>query len=294
VRVFITGGTGYVGQRIALQCQTAGHDVVVLSRPNTTRPISMSGIEVVHGDIFDKDSLQRAMSGADAVIHLVGIIRAIPSRGITMDSIHHMGTAAVVETAKNKGVQRFVHMSALGARADAVSSYHISKWRGEERVRASGLPYTIFRPSVIFGRGGAGPEFVGQLANLVKSAPLIPVLGDGQYFLQPVSIETIAHAFCAALTNDVSVDKTYEVGGPNVLSYLDILKKIAASLHKPFRPIHIPMGLMKRMIPILQRIPSFPLTKDQLTMLQEGNVCHDTVTVYQDFDLPPIQFEVTL
>ena len=113
------------------------------------------------------------------------------------------------------GVRRFLHMSALGARPSAVSNYHRSKWAAEEAVaKKSGLDATIFRPSVVFGRGRHGPNFVDQLADLVRSAPLIPILGDGHFLLQPVSVRTVAAAFAKALQTSTTVGMAYELGGP--------------------------------------------------------------------------------
>lgn len=292
MRVFVTGGTGYVGQAVVKACLHAGCDVSVLTRLNTKRPLTIPGLDFVEGDLFDDVALLQGMTSADAVIHLVGIIREKPSHGITMDRIHRMGTLRVIDAAKTVGVSRFVHMSALGAREQAVSDYHKSKWRAENIVRESGIPFTIFRPSVIFGKGGPGPNFISQLADLVRTAPFVPVIGDGSTKLQPVSIETVAQVFCQSLNMRASLGKTYEVGGPEVISYLEILERIAAKLNKPLRPIYIPMGLMRSVIPVLQHLPKFPLTEDQLTMLREGNVCSIASELYADFNVAPIPFEV--
>ncbi|SFU48190.1 NADH dehydrogenase [Alicyclobacillus macrosporangiidus] len=270
----------------------AGHEVVILQRPGSTRPLRRTGVEIVTGEVTDEAALAVGMWGCDAVVHLVGIIRELPRRGVTMQRMHVDATRAVLAAARQAGISRVVHMSALGARPDAVSAYHRTKWAAEEAVRASGLRHTIFRPSVIFGRGGPGPEFVGQLADLVRFAPVVPVIGDGSFPLQPVAVETVAGAIAQAVVSPR--DAAYELGGPEVLTYLDILRRIAVALGRPLRTVRVPVGVMRALVPILQRFPSFPLTQDQLTMLLEGNVCMDPDAAYRDFDLAPVPFTVIL
>lgn len=294
MNVFITGATGYVGRAVLAAVLREGHQVTILQQPGSRRALTATGARVVTGSITDPASLQGAMEGADAVIHLVGIIREVPRKGITMDRIHRQGTENVLAEAKRAGVRRFEHMSALGTRAGAVSGYHRSKWAAEEAVRGSGLEWTIFRPSVVFGKGGPGPEFVGQLADLVRKAPIVPVIGDGSARLQPVSVQTVADAFAAALLAPASVGKVYEVGGPAVVTYGEILQQIARAMGKRLRAIHIPMGLMGALMPALQHAPGFPLTMDQFAMLKEGNACTDAQSLYRDLGLTPIAFHVEL
>lgn len=293
MQVFVTGASGYVGRAVVTALRARGHAVVALERPDSRRAFAEPGVRAVHGDIRDPDSLRGRMDGCEAVVHLVGIIREIPGQGVTMDAVHRKGTEHVVDEARRAGVRRFLHMSALGSRPNAVSAYHRSKWAAEEYVRASGLDYTIFRPSVIFGRGGPGPEFVGQLADLVRSAPIVPVIGDGRYWLQPVSSRNVADGFALALELPRTIGKTYDVAGPDRLTYLEILERIARAMGKPLRRFHLPFGLMQAVVPLLQRLPGFPLTQDQLTMLKEGNV-GDERPFFSAFGLTPDPFEVEL
>jgi uncharacterized protein YbjT (DUF2867 family) len=291
MKVFVTGGTGYIGQAVVRALINRSHQVRLLQRPMTEREVPFP-VEVVKGDLFDSQVLEQACHGMDAVIHLVGIIRERPRQGVTMHRIHVDGTTAVVSAAKHAGVERFIHMSALGARENATSAYHRSKWASEQTVRHSKRLFTIFRPSVVFGEGGSGSNFVGLLRNLVASTPIVPMIGDGQFPLQPVSVETVAQAFASALETERSIGKVYELGGPDVLTYHDILVRIAYQLNKPLRTFSISIGVMRRLVPILQHFPSFPLTVDQLTMLLEGNACSDTTPAYEDLCLRPIPFQL--
>lgn len=294
MRVFVTGATGYVGRPLVEGLLAAGHQVVALERPGSRRSWAPAGVTVAAGDILAPATLVPAMAGCDAVIHLVGIIREKPLRGITMDRVHRQGTEHVLAAAQAAGIRRYLHMSALGTRPGAASGYHRSKWAAEEAVRRSGLNWTIFRPSVVFGRGGPGPNFVQQLADLVRLAPVVPVIGDGSVPLQPVSVRDVAQAFVRALVTPASVGKTYEVGGPAVVTYEAILRAIAQAYGKRLRPLHLPLGLMAALVPLLQHAPGFPLTMDQLTMLREGNACSDPATVWHDLGLTPEPFRVEL
>ncbi|GMA60907.1 NAD-dependent epimerase/dehydratase family protein [Alicyclobacillus fastidiosus] len=157
MRVFVTGGTGYVGVPVVRELLRRGHSVTLLARDASRVPADLCGlVHVVDGDLADSTALQIGMNQADAVVHLVGIIRENRRRGITMQAVHVGGTTAVLEAARRAGVERLIHMSALGARVGARSRYHKTKWEAETRVRQSGLKFTIFRPSVVFGPGGPG------------------------------------------------------------------------------------------------------------------------------------------
>jgi uncharacterized protein YbjT (DUF2867 family) len=290
MKVFLTGATGFVGKGVLSRLTASGHEVTCLVRPGSEAKLAQADtaqVTMAPGDLFDPDSLRRAMEGAEAVIHLVGIIREQPKAGVTFSRIHVEGTRNVLQAAAQSGVRRFVHMSALGARAGAASTYHRTKHEAEELVKASGIPYVIFQPSVIFG---PGDEFVNMLANLVR-LPVTPVIGDGSYPLQPVARETVADVFEQALTRESVTGQTFEVGGPIPLSYAEILDVIGEVIGKRHvRKLHIPVGLMKPVVSLMEGFSFFPITHTQLTMLLEGNACSDTDVLYSAFDTPKIPF----
>jgi NADH dehydrogenase len=188
-------------------------------------------------------------------------------------------------------VKRFVHMSALGTRPDARSRYHRTKWAAEEAVRASGLDWTIFRPSVIFGRGD---ELVTMLAGMIRRLPVVPVLGDGRYRLQPIAVEQVAEGFARALRNQRSVGKMYEVAGPADYPFVEILDRIGRALGRSrVRKVHAPLGPVRVATALFQALPFFPLTRDQLVMLEEESVT-DPTAFYGDFGIRPEPFDVGL
>jgi NADH dehydrogenase len=209
--------------------------------------------------------------GCDAVINLVGIIREFPSKGATFERLHVQATANLLAAARKSGVRRYLQMSALGTRPEALSDYHKTKWLAEELVRASGLEWTIFRPSLIFG---PKDTFVNMLVTQLRLAPVLPVIGSGRYRLQPVHADDVARCFAEALDMPETIGNTYELCGSDRMSYEELLDAVAAAIGKtpPLKP-HLPLVLMKLVIPILQNIPQFPITIDQLQMLLEENIC---------------------
>ncbi len=288
MKVFVTGGTGFVGNEVLRQCAAAGHTVRALVRPGSEGKLPvLAGVEIHHGDATDIDTLGKGLRGCDAVIHLVGIIREFPSKGITFERLHVFATDNVVAAARDQKVRRYLQMSANGTRKNAVSPYHRTKWRAEEGVRSSGLDWTIFRPSLIFGPGDG---FVSLLAELIRKLPMVPVIGDGKYRMSPVAVADVAAGFVRALERPETTDHIYHCCGPADFSYDELLDQVGAALGKSaVIKLHHPLFLMKPAIALLQSIPQFPITGDQLTMLLEGNVC-DAQPWAAAFDLHPQPF----
>ena len=229
------------------------------------------GVEQVEGDVTRLDSFAPAVAGCDATVNLVGIIREFPGRGMTFEKLHVEATRNVVVAARRAGVRRHLQMSALGTRPDATSRYHQTKWRAEEEVRGSGLDWTVFRPSIVFG---PKDDFVNKLAGYIKGYPAVPVIGDGKYRLQPVSADDVARCFALALEMPETVGQTYELCGPERIVYNDLLDTIGRVLGKKHvAKITNPLGIMKLVVPLLQGFSFFPITMDQILMLVEENSC---------------------
>jgi uncharacterized protein YbjT (DUF2867 family) len=291
-RVFVTGGTGFVGRAVIQALRAEGCAVRCLVRRGSERDLRGFGaIERIEGDVMSRQSLDQGMAGCDAVIHLVGIIREHPAIGATFARVHTQGTINVLEAAAAAGARRYVHMSALGTRAGARSRYHQTKWAAEEAVRASPLPWTIFRPSIIYGRGDA---FVTQLARMIERLPIVPVLGAGRQRLQPVPVAHVAQGFVRALTLDTTVKHTYDVGGPEPVTMIDLVDRVAAAMGRR-RPLkaHVPLGLVRTVTRALYRFSDYPLTPDQLLMLEEENTC-EPGPFYEAFGLVPVPLDTGL
>lgn len=284
-RVFVTGATGFVGRAVVQALRADGHSVRCLVRRGSERDLrGLGAIERVEGDVLVRQGLEEDMAGCQAVIHLVGIIREQPSRGVTFEQVHTQGTINVLDAAAAAGVRRFLHMSALGTRPNARSRYHRTKWAAEEAVRASGLRWTIFRPSIIYGRGD---QFLTMLAYFVRRYPVMPVIGSGRQRLQPVPVEHVAEGFARGLVMGAAEKQTYDVGGPDTVTMIELLDIIGAAVGRQrVHKLHLPLGLMRPLTWALHRLPGFPVTPDQLLMLEEDNA-GDPASFYSTFGLTP-------
>ena len=284
-RAFVTGATGFVGRNLIRALLANGFLVRCLVRPGSERDLQgFESIDRVPGDVLRPEGLVASVEGCAAVIHLVGIIRERPMRGVTFERLHTQATANMLDVARRAGAKRFLQMSALGTRSGARSRYHATKWQAEEAVRASGLDWTIFRPSIIFG---PGDEFVSMLARMIGRLPAVPVLGDGQYRLQPIPVEQVAEGFARALRGPAGVGQTYEVGGPAAYRFVEILDAIGAAVgHPHVRKIHVPLGLVKLMTRVLGWLPLYPVSMDQIRMLEEESVT-DPSRFFADFGITP-------
>jgi uncharacterized protein YbjT (DUF2867 family) len=322
MKVLLSGATGFVGSEVLKQLIAAGHSVRVLARdPNKAPPLNH---EIFTGNILHAPSLSGCMDGIEAVIHLVGVVAECGEN--TFDRVHRMGTQNLLNEAKKAKVKRFVHMSALGTREGARSRYHQSKWAGEELVRASGLDWTIFRPSVIYG---PKDEFVNLFANMTRLPRnvlqlfTIPVIFGGYAHLQPIPVSDVASCFVGALSKPESIKKVYELCGPRALRLREILTTICEvqghdvkEVHPPFKkcigdwsnfliPFAVLPGIFVQpkvlLVPvpfefatviawIMETFMSKPLlNRDQLIMLEEDNV-GDSTEAKKDFAINPPEF----
>ncbi len=286
-RVFLTGGTGYVGGNI--RSALAGRPLRLLVRDKAAAAkLAGPDVELVEGDVTRPDTLRGAMDGCEAVIHLVAIIAE--EGDATFDSVIHSGTVNVVAEAQRAGIRRFVHMSAMGAIDDPRYAYMQAKWRAEQAVKTSGIPWTIFRPSVVFG---PGDEFINALAGVVRNFPLIPVVGDGRSKFQPVSVREVAEAFAKALDDPAAIGQTYELGGAQVYTYEGMLDTIAAKLGKKKPKAHVPVALMMPVVKLSKPLPKAlrpPVTTEQLKMLALDN-CTDQNATPRLLGRPPLRLE---
>lgn len=287
MKVFLTGATGFVGGHLLERLLADGHSVRALVRnPQQAELPANPRLETVQGDVISGVELDAGMRGCEAVIHLVGII--VESGENRFESVHHVGTRNVVDAAQRNRISRFVQMSALGARKDGVSEYQTSKWKAEEVVRRSGIPFCILRPSLIFGPGDG---FVTQMLDVMRKAPLFrPVPGSGKPKFRPVFVDDVTACFSQALSAPAATNTTIELGGAEELSLNEVLAEIAqcAGIRKPV--FHMPMPVMFMAATVAEAMLSRPpVTPGQLRMLQEGSTC-DVLPMKQIFGLSPIGF----
>jgi NADH dehydrogenase len=290
MKIIIAGGTGFVGSALIKRLSAEGHHLTLIVRPGSKAKIpTHSRIEAVSLDPGQPPT--DLDESCDVIINLVGIIREFPSRGITFEKSHSQITKNLVDFAGENDIPRFLQMSALGVGPHGKTGYTRSKFKAEEYLKSSGLKWTIFRPSMIIG---PGDHITGMFSRMIKYLPLVPVIGDGEYKLQPVHVDDVSTAFTKSLGDDRSIGKVFEFGGPEVLSFNRILDIIGEALgKKKVRKIHTPVEIMRLKAAIWGRFRWFPVTNEQITMLISDNYTADR-SLYELFDFQPKQFSESL
>jgi NADH dehydrogenase len=291
VTVLVTGGTGFVGTAIVHELRARGRHVRVLARrPERARRLEGWGAEVVAGDVTDPVSLTAAAAGCSDVVHLVALIAGRPA---DFAQVMTQGTRNVLHAAEQAGVRRFVLMSALGTGEgtnDAVP-YFAAKRLMEEAVRASALEHVIFRPSFVFGaQGGLLPTLMRQ----VRWSPVVTVIGDGRQRAQPIWLDDVATYFALALDEPRAAARTFELGGPDVVTWDELYRLIARVLGKRRRLVHVPFRLARLGASVPQLIPRTPLTPDHVDMLAGPDNVVSTADAVETFGLPLVPLEEQL
>jgi len=287
--ILVTGGTGFVGRHVVQALLAAGRDVRALVRD--PKKDARLGYDLVEGDMTDAASLRRAVEGVDVVVHLVAIRQGKPEQ---FQRIMVDGTRSLLAAAREAGVGRFVLMSALGTSEESkdLVPYYGAKWQMEQDVKASGLPYVIFRPSFIFERdGGILPTF----RKLAKLTPVTPIIGSGEQRIQPIWAGDVAAYFDRAIDLDAATGRTFEIGGPDTVSWNEFWARLKRVLGMRRPSVHVPVGLMKVNALLTERLPGdIPLTRDLLKMLEHVDNVVSNDEAVQTFQLPLVPLDEQL
>ena len=297
MKVALFGGTGFVGTYITEELLNNNHDPGLLVRPGSENNVYLPDkCHVNVGYITDLESIEQTINNTDAVIYNIGIIRQFPKKGITFEAMHFEGALHCMEAAERLGVKRFILMSANGVKYNG-TLYQSTKFLAEQYLKNTELEWTIFRPSLIFGDPKGTQEFCSQLRDDMLSLPLPAPLffeglipwAAGKFEMSPVHIKDVAVFFVKALNNGKTIGKIYELGGPKSYTWIELIDLIAAASGKKKWKIPAPVTPIKLAASIFERFPFFPITKDQLTMLLEGNTC-DSTNSFKLFEVDPISF----
>ena len=289
--VLLTGGTGFVGRHVAHALRARELPVRALVRdPRRASRLGTWGVELVEGDVGDPASLSAACTGADTVVHLVAIIKGSHA---DFERVMSQGTRDLVAAAQEAGVRRFVLTSALGLdeRSRAAVPYFGAKWEMERAVKESGIEHVILRPSFVFGKdGGVLPTFV----KLARLAPVTPIVGGGTQRLQPIWVEDLAECYVRALDLPAAANRTFELGGPDAVTWNEFWDRLKRVLGKRRPSIHVPIGLMRLQAMLTERLPGAPVTRDQLTMLELGDNVVTDPSADEVFDLQLVPLDEQL
>jgi uncharacterized protein YbjT (DUF2867 family) len=285
--IVIAGASGFVGGHLIDHLLAAGREVSCLARSEkAANALLARGCRVIRGDITQAETLKNILHPEDIVIHLVGIIEEQGSA--TFRSLHVQGTRNLVDESMRAGIRHFFYQSALGSDKTSWSGYLKTKAEAEEIVMQSGIPSTIFRPSLIIGPWDG---FTRKMVDLIRLSPVIPIPGDGKARFQPIYIKDWVKCLESVLRAPQDFVSSYDLGGPEHLTYRQIVEKIAAALGTGKPIISMPMGIMKLSVGLLEGIKlKAPVSGDQLRLLEQDNIC-DLTAVKRYFGFTPVRFD---
>ncbi len=284
MNVVVAGGTGLLGRAITKALLDAGHTVVVASRSQPARDPIDARASWVRADVTDPSTLPAALAGADAVVDAVQFPNSPiedPKKGLTFERIDLGGTKNLVDAAKAAGVPRFVGLSGVGAAEDATFHWLRYKWAEEQHIKASGVPFTMFRPSWIYGPRDVS---LNRFLGFARFLPFIPIVGDGKTRISALFIDDLAAHVVAAVERDDVRGRIFEIGGPDVLSMDEVVRAALKAAGKKRFLMHQPASLMRMVAGIAQRLPGRLLTPDAVDFITMDGV-EDTGPLVEAFGL---------
>jgi uncharacterized protein YbjT (DUF2867 family) len=293
-RIAVLGGSGFIGRYVVKRLAAQGAVVAVGCRhaeeAKFLQPMGNVGqIAVVDLSIGDEALLPAFLAGNDALINCVGILY---ERGAQrFDLVHHSGPARLARLAREAGIERFVHLSALGADSRSPSAYARSKAEGEQAVRDAFPTATILRPSVVFG---PEDQFFNRLAAMAMISPVLPLIGGGHARFQPVYVGDVAEAAVRCLTEPVAAGRIYELGGPKIYTLRELVELLLAEIRRRRLLVDLPFGLAELQARFLSMLPKPPLTPDQVELLKRDNVVSAGAMTLETLGITPTALEMIL
>lgn len=293
-RVTVLGGSGFVGRYIVKRLAASGAVVTVVSRNASAagflRPMGDVGqIAQIDASLADETRLAAALVGCDAVVCAVGILYERGKQ--SFDAVHHQGAARAARLAKAAGAKRFVHVSAIGADSTSSSAYGRSKAAGEAAVRAAFPDATILRPSIVFG---PEDDFFNRFATLARYLPVLPLIGGGRTRFQPVYVGDVADATMAALERHEAVGHLYQLGGPEIYTFRQLMEVMLRAINRRRALITLPFAFASVQAAFLEFLPTPPLTRDQVKLLARDNVVLPGLPDMRDLGVVPTALELVL
>lgn len=270
LRVSVVGGTGFIGRRVVERLVGRGVSVRIVSRRAQHDVDPSPQIERVVGSIEDPSTIERAVNGASAVVNLVGTTTAKSEQQFY--SLHRDSPRRLAQAARLAGVRRFVHVSAMGIDLDAPSIADRSKAAGEDAVRDAFREANCVRPALVYG---PGDHFFTRFVQLVRQAPVIPLIGGGRTRFQPMHVDDVAEAIARILERESTAGQTFELGDSEILTFRELIEKLCQALGRNLRLVSIPFPLAEALAYLTQSLPQAPLTVDQVRLLKTDKVIRE-------------------
>ena len=276
MKIFVTGATGFTGSRVVPLLLKSGYEVRCLYRASSDRSLlTDSNIEWVLGDVSAVNSLAMAMQGTDALVNIA--------------SLGFGHADSIISAAKIVGLQRAVFISTTAIFTQLNAPSRKTRVAAELAIETSGLKYTILRPTMIYGSDG--DRNMWRLIRFMLYSPIVPIFGDGKYLQQPIYVEDVAQAVVSCLSNEKTIDKSYNIAGKNPLTYNDVIDTIARQLNKRVWKIHVPSRPVVSLLRLFEKIHfPFPIKAEQVLRLNE-NKDFSYAEAQKDFGFSPLSFE---
>jgi uncharacterized protein YbjT (DUF2867 family) len=294
LRVAVLGGSGFIGRYIVRRLAERGALIAVGCRnaeaAKFLKPFGNVGqIATVNIGIGSAELLPVFLAGNAALVNCVGILRE--SGRQTFDLLHHTGPARLARFARDAGIERLVHFSAIGADSRSTSAYARTKAAGERAVRDAFPTATILRPSVVFG---PEDQFFNRFATMALCSPALPLIGGGETRFQPVYVDDVANAAVACLDDPATAGRTYELGGPRIYSLRELLELLLAEIRRRRHLVDLPFGAAGALARLMSLLPSAPLTPDQVELLKSDNIVAPGALGLANLGIAPTAVEALL
>ncbi len=292
--ITVFGGSGFLGRYVVSRLAKQGWTIrVAVRRPSAAmflKPLGDVGqITPIRAPIQDPMAIREAVQGARAAVNLVGILYEKGERSFA--AVHARGAHSIASAAAEAGVERLLHVSAIGAELHAEAEYARSKGAGEAAVKTAFPTATILRPSVVFG---PEDDFFNRFAVMARLSPALPLIGGGHTKFQPVYVGDVAQAVAKCLVNSATAGKTYELGGPRVYSFKDLMELLLAEIGRKRLLVPLPFALAELQAAALELLPVPPLTRDQVKLLRRENVVSPGALTLSDLGIAPTAAESIL
>ena len=293
-RTAVLGGSGFIGRYVVKRLAARG-DVVPVGCRNAEeakflRPMGDVGqVEPLSVAIDDEVVLPAFLAGRGALVNCVGILRESGSQ--TFERVHHTGPAVLARIARDARMERFVHISAIGAEARSASAYARTKAAGEAAVRDAFPTATILRPSVVFG---PEDQFFNRFAAMAMIMPALPLIGGGETRFQPVYVGDVADAVITCLDDPATAGRTYELGGPKIYAFRELFDLLLEEIRRKRWFVDLPFGIAELQARLMSVLPNPPLTQDQVELLKRDNIVSPGALTLSSLGIAPTPVEVIL